>query len=97
MTCDSEVEPKKIAHNHPNAKVQLHIATEDDTGGEEGNMKFGTTLKNRRHVLECAEELDVQIIGVKFHISSACKESQVYVYALMLDVCLTWLKNLASQ
>ncbi|NP_001349942.1 antizyme inhibitor 1 isoform X3 [Rhinopithecus roxellana] len=45
-------------------------------------MKFGTTLKNCRHLLECAKELDVQIIGVKFHVSSACKESQVYVHAL---------------
>ncbi|KAB1258106.1 Antizyme inhibitor 1 [Camelus dromedarius] len=65
MTCDNEVELKKIARNHPNAKVLLHIATEDNIGGEEGNMKFGTTLKNCRHLLECAKELDVQIIGVK--------------------------------
>uniref|UniRef100_A0A8C7A493 Antizyme inhibitor 1 n=1 Tax=Neovison vison TaxID=452646 RepID=A0A8C7A493_NEOVI len=64
------------------AQVLLHIATEDNIGGEEGNMKFGTTLKNCRHLLECAKELDVQIIGVKFHVSSACKESQVYVHAL---------------
>uniref|UniRef100_A0A8B9WW49 Antizyme inhibitor 1 n=1 Tax=Bos mutus grunniens TaxID=30521 RepID=A0A8B9WW49_BOSMU len=71
-----------IARNHPNAKVLLHIATEDSIGGGEGNMKFGTTLKNCRHLLECAKELDVQIIGVKFHVSSACKESQVYVHAL---------------
>nr|XP_026239099.1 antizyme inhibitor 1 isoform X3 [Urocitellus parryii] len=82
MTCDSEIELKKIARNHPNAKVLLHIATEDTIGGEEGSMKFGTTLKNCRHLLECAKELDVQIIGVKFHVSSACKESQVYVHAL---------------
>lgn len=82
MTCDSEIELKKIARSHPNAKVLLHIATEDNIGGEEGNMKFGTTLKNCRHLLECAKELDVQIIGVKFHVSSACKESQVYVHAL---------------
>ncbi|XP_036292554.1 antizyme inhibitor 1 isoform X3 [Pipistrellus kuhlii] len=82
ITCDSEVELKKIARNHPNAKVLLHIATEDNTGNEEGNMKFGATLKNCRHILECAKELDVQIIGVKFHVSSACKESQVYVHAL---------------
>ncbi|XP_076767399.1 antizyme inhibitor 1 isoform X3 [Arvicanthis niloticus] len=45
-------------------------------------MKFGTTLKNCRHLLECAKEFDVQIIGVKFHVSSACKEYQVYVHAL---------------
>uniref|UniRef100_A0A8C5KX51 Antizyme inhibitor 1-like n=1 Tax=Jaculus jaculus TaxID=51337 RepID=A0A8C5KX51_JACJA len=68
MTCDSEIELKKIAQHHPNAKI------------------FGATLKNCRHLLECAKELDVQIIGVKFHVSSACKESQVYVHALC-DAC----------
>lgn len=50
----------------PSLRVLLHIATEDNIGGEEGNMKFGTTLKNCRHLLECAKELDVQIIGVKW-------------------------------
>lgn len=49
----------------PSLRVLLHIATEDDIGGEDRNMKFGTTLKNCRHLLECAKELDVQIIGVK--------------------------------
>ncbi|KFO20046.1 Antizyme inhibitor 1 [Fukomys damarensis] len=82
MTCDNEIELKKIARNHLNAKVLLHLATEDGSGGEEGSMKLGSTLKNCRHLLECAKELDVQIIGVKFHVSSACKESQVYVHAL---------------
>ncbi|KAM6171738.1 antizyme inhibitor 1 isoform 1-T2 [Erethizon dorsatum] len=82
MTCDNEIELKKIARNHSNAKVLLHLATEDDSGGEEGSMKFGSTLKNCRHLLECAKELDVQIIGVKFHVSSACKEPRVYVHAL---------------
>lgn len=67
--------------------VLLHIATEDNIGGEEGTMKVGTSLKNCRHLLECAKELDVQIIGVKFHVSSACKESQVYVHALFDARC----------
>ncbi|XP_074056952.1 antizyme inhibitor 1 isoform X1 [Macrotis lagotis] len=82
MSCDNEVELKKIARNHPNAKLLLHIATEDISGDEESNMKFGTTLKNCRHLLECAKELDVQIVGVKFHVSSSCKEPQVYIHAL---------------
>ncbi|XP_077023523.1 antizyme inhibitor 1 isoform X3 [Tamandua tetradactyla] len=82
MTCDNEIELKKISRNHPNAKVLLHIATEDNSGGEENSMKFGTTLKNCRHLLECAKELEVQIIGVKVHVSSACEISQVYVHAL---------------
>nr|XP_028592185.1 antizyme inhibitor 1 [Podarcis muralis]XP_028592186.1 antizyme inhibitor 1 [Podarcis muralis]XP_028592187.1 antizyme inhibitor 1 [Podarcis muralis] len=82
LTCDSELELKKIARNHPNAKLLLHIATEDINGEEEMNMKFGTTLKNCRHLMECAKELNVQIVGVKFHVSSSCKEIQVYKHAI---------------
>ncbi|XP_054840468.1 antizyme inhibitor 1 [Eublepharis macularius] len=81
LSCDSELELKKIARNHPNAKLLLHIATEDN-GGEEMNMKFGTTLKNCRHLMECAKELNVQIVGVKFHVSNSCKEPQVYKHAI---------------
>ncbi|CAD7684556.1 unnamed protein product [Nyctereutes procyonoides] len=87
MTCDNEVALKKIACNHPNANILLRIAAEDNIGGKEGKLKFGTTLKNCRHLLECAKELDVQIIGVKFHASSACKESQVSVHALSDAEC----------
>ncbi|XP_061460660.1 antizyme inhibitor 1 isoform X1 [Rhineura floridana] len=82
LTCDSELELKKIARNHPNAKLLLHIATEDINGDEEMNMKFGTTLKNCRHLMECAKELNVQIVGVKFYVSNACKETQVYKHAI---------------
>uniref|UniRef100_A0A8D0GPV6 Antizyme inhibitor 1 n=1 Tax=Sphenodon punctatus TaxID=8508 RepID=A0A8D0GPV6_SPHPU len=87
MTCDNEIELKKIARNHPNAKLLLHIATEDISGEEEVNMKFGTTLKNCRHLMECAKELEVQIVGVKFHISSSCKEPQVYIHAISDTRC----------
>ncbi|XP_053914970.1 antizyme inhibitor 1 isoform X2 [Cuculus canorus] len=82
MTCDNDIELKKIARNHPNAKLLLHIATEDITADEEMNMKFGTTLKNCRHLMECAKELGVQIVGVKFHISGSCKELQTYIHAI---------------
>ncbi|XP_069076688.1 antizyme inhibitor 1 [Pleurodeles waltl] len=81
MTCDSESELRKIARNHPCAKLLLHIATEDLTE-EEVNMTIGTTLKGCRHLLECAKELSVDIIGVKFHVSSTCKAPQAYIHAL---------------
>ncbi|NXB32807.1 AZIN1 inhibitor, partial [Eulacestoma nigropectus] len=82
MTCDNDIELKKISRNHPNAKLLLHIATEDITAGEEMNMKFGTTLKNCRHLMECAKELGVQIVGVKFHVSGSCKDLQTYIHAI---------------
>uniref|UniRef100_A0A0B8RV28 Antizyme inhibitor 1 n=1 Tax=Philothamnus irregularis TaxID=1899461 RepID=A0A0B8RV28_9SAUR len=82
LTCDNELELKKIARNHSNAKLLLHIATEDINGDEEMTMKFGTTLKNCRHLMECAKELNVQIVGVKFHVSNPCMESQTYKDAI---------------
>ncbi|KAM9279065.1 antizyme inhibitor 1 isoform 2-T3 [Cariama cristata] len=82
MTCDNDTELKKVARNHPNAKLLLHIATEDISADEEMNMKFGTTLKNCRHLMECAKELGVQIVGVKFHVSGSCKELQMYIHAI---------------
>lgn len=69
MTCDNESEMKKIARNHPNAKLLLHIATEGITGEGEMNMVFGSTLKNCRHLLECAKECGVQVIGVTLNLA----------------------------
>ncbi|KAG8570297.1 hypothetical protein GDO81_011200 [Engystomops pustulosus] len=82
MTCDNEAELKKIARNHPNAKLLLHVATEGISGDEEMNMVFGSTLKNCRHLLECAKEYNVQVIGVKFHVSSSSRDPQAYTHAL---------------
>ncbi|KAM4705816.1 antizyme inhibitor 1 [Rhinophrynus dorsalis] len=82
MTCDNETELKKIARSHPNAKLLLHIATEGITGDEEMNMTFGTTLKSCRHLLECAKELNIQVHGVKFHVSSSSNDPQAYIHAL---------------
>ncbi|MEE6463380.1 hypothetical protein FKM82_005888 [Ascaphus truei] len=86
MTCDNETELKKIARNHPNAKLLLHIATEGINGDEEMNMKFGTTLKGCRHLLECAKELKIQVIGVKFHVSRS-NDLQAYIHALSDSRC----------
>ncbi|KAM9308649.1 antizyme inhibitor 1 [Gastrophryne carolinensis] len=80
VTCDNETELKKIARNHPNAKLLLHVAIEGISGDEDMNMVFGSTLKNCRHLLECAKECSVQVIGVKFDVSS--KDPQAYTHAL---------------
>ncbi|KAM3928303.1 antizyme inhibitor 1 [Leptodactylus fuscus] len=82
MTCDNEAELKKIARIHPNAKLLLHVATEGISGDEEMNMVFGSTLKNCRHLLECAKECSVQVVGVKFHVSSSSRDPQAYNHAL---------------
>ncbi|MGH0131133.1 UNVERIFIED_CONTAM: hypothetical protein FKN15_034171 [Acipenser sinensis] len=82
LVCDNEPELMKIARNHPSAKLLLHIATEASSEGEEMSMDFGSTLKNCRQLLECAKELGVEVVGVKFHISSSCKDLQAYTHAV---------------
>ncbi|XP_006636176.2 antizyme inhibitor 1b [Lepisosteus oculatus] len=82
LVCDNETELRKIARCHPNARLLLQIATETHSEGEEMSMAFGSTLKNCRHLLESAKERGVQVVGVKFHISSSCKDMRAYTHAL---------------
>lgn len=78
MTCDNETELTKIARNHPNAKLLLHLATEDVSEDGEMSMKFGATLKSCMHLLEFSKELGVNVVGVKFHTSWSWKDSITY-------------------
>ncbi|KAE8605065.1 hypothetical protein XENTR_v10014956 [Xenopus tropicalis] len=82
MTFDSEVELMKVARNHPNAKLVLRIATDDSKAVCRLSVKFGATLKTSRLLLERAKELNVDIIGVSFHVGSGCTDPQTYVQAV---------------
>ncbi|XP_068136404.1 ornithine decarboxylase [Hyperolius riggenbachi] len=82
MTFDSEVELMKVARNHPNAKLVLRIATDDSKAVCRLSVKFGATLKTSRLLLERAKELNVEIIGVSFHVGSGCTDPQTFVQAV---------------
>ncbi|XP_053565660.1 ornithine decarboxylase [Bombina bombina] len=82
MTFDSEVELMKVARNHPNAKLVLRIATDDSKAVCRLSVKFGATLKTSRTLLERAKELNVEIIGVSFHVGSGCTDPQTFVQAV---------------
>lgn len=82
MTFDSEVELMKVARNHPNAKLVLRIATDDSKAVCRLSVKFGATLKTSRTLLERAKELNVDIIGVSFHVGSGCTDPQTFVQAI---------------
>ncbi|XP_075717222.1 ornithine decarboxylase [Rhinoderma darwinii] len=82
MTFDSEVELMKVARNHPDAKLVLRIATDDSKAVCRLSVKFGATLKTCRTLLERAKELNVEIIGVSFHVGSGCTDPQTFVQAV---------------
>ncbi|NP_001279896.2 antizyme inhibitor 1 [Callorhinchus milii] len=82
MSCDNDVELLKIARNHPSAKLLVDIATTDSSTENEMSMKFGATLKNCRHLLESAKKLGIQVVGVRFHVSTLAGSREAYLHGL---------------
>ncbi|XP_063300600.1 antizyme inhibitor 2-like [Pelobates fuscus] len=82
MTFDNEVELSKISRNHPNAKMVLRIATDDSKSSGRLSVKFGAPLKACRHLLEMAKNLNVEVIGVSFHVGTGCSDPQVYAQSI---------------
>ena len=82
MTFDSEIELMKVARAHPKAKLVLRIATDDPKAVCRLSVKFGATLKTSRLLLERAKELNIDVIGVSFHVGSGCTDPETFVQAV---------------
>lgn len=82
MTFDNEVELSKVSRNHQNAKMVLRIATDDSKSSGRLSVKFGAPLKSCRRLLEMAKNLNVDVIGVSFHVGSGCCDSKAYVQSI---------------
>ncbi|KAI5611984.1 antizyme inhibitor 1 [Silurus asotus] len=87
LVCDNEAEMRKIARCHPNAKLLLQVYAAG-CEHEETAMPFGCTLKDCRHLLECAKELGLNVTGVKFHVPSCCVELEAFTHAVSDARCL---------
>ncbi|XP_054993459.1 ornithine decarboxylase-like [Sorex araneus] len=85
MTFDSEVELMKVARAHPKAKLVLRIATDDSKAICHLSVKFGTS----RLLLEGAKELNIDVLGVSFHVGSGCPDTETFVQATS-DACCTF-------
>ncbi|NIG61815.1 antizyme inhibitor isoform X3 [Pontoporia blainvillei] len=88
MTCGNEVTLKKLARDHPNAKVLLRIATEDNIGGEEESQVYVHALSDARCAFDMAGEfgftmnmLDIGFTGTEFRL-----EEVNHVISPLLDV-----------
>ncbi|XP_069827479.1 antizyme inhibitor 2 isoform X3 [Dendropsophus ebraccatus] len=82
MTFDNEVELSKVSRSHPNAKMVLRIATDDSMSSSRLSVKFGAPLKSCRHLLEMAKNLNVDVVGVSFHVGSGCSDPKAYVQSI---------------
>jgi len=84
MTFDSEDELKKISIYHPYAKLVLRILVDDSKSKLPFGSKFGCPKDNLSGVFNLAKILNLNIIGISFHVGSCCGNAASYADAIVL-------------
>ncbi len=82
MTFDNEVELYKIKLYHPYAKLVLRIKTDDSNSTLKFSTKFGASLSDAKLFLEKAKSLDLEVVGVSFHVGSKCNDTATWMNTL---------------
>lgn len=83
MTFDNADELYKVARAHPGAKLIVRILTDDSKSLCAFGIKFGAPLVTVPGLLAKAKELNLDVVGVSFHVGSGCYDPSVYADALM--------------
>ena len=85
MTFDNIDELLKIKLLHPDAKLVLRLLV-DNKDHHKSKMpfgfKFGCPMRDVKNVLEFAKYLELDVIGVSFHVGSGCFDATAYSDAL---------------
>lgn len=82
MTFDNSDELHKISRVHPNAKCVVRILTDDSKSLCAFGIKFGAPLATVPALLKTAKELNLDIVGVSFHVGSGCYDPSTYMDAI---------------
>ncbi|WVR05836.1 hypothetical protein IAU60_002862 [Kwoniella sp. DSM 27419] len=82
MTFDNADELYKIKRLYPSAKLVLRILTDDSKSLCRLGLKFGAPLDTCPGLLKLARQLDLNVIGVSFHVGSGCKDPMQFADAI---------------
>lgn len=83
MTFDNADELYKVARSNPRAKMVVRILTDDSKSLCAFGIKFGAPLSTVPSLLAKAKELNLDVVGVSFHVGSGCYDPSVYMDAIM--------------
>ena len=72
LTFDSETELHKIKIHHPKAKLILRIKVDDSSSRCKFGIKFGCEIENIQSMLNLIKVLELNLVGVSFHVGSNC-------------------------
>jgi len=82
MTFDSSHELYKIKLYHPGAKLVIRIQVDDSKSKCKFNCKFGVRLDEVKELLQHAKFMELDVVGVSFHVGSGCSDCNVFKSAL---------------
>ena len=81
-TFDNMDELYKMKKFHPDCKLVIRILTDDSKSVCQLGIKFGAPLQNVPALLAKARELELDVVGVSFHVGSGCYDPEAYRDAL---------------
>lgn len=82
MTFDNADELYKISECYPEAKLILRIITDDSHSVCKFSTKFGAPMPVVPNLLALAKELQLDVVGVSFHVGSGCMSAQSFADAV---------------
>ena len=82
MTFDNADELYKTKKFFPDAELFLRILTDDSTSLCRLSDKFGASLDIAKALLTLAKELDLNVVGVSFHVGSGASDPQSFAKAV---------------
>lgn len=82
MTFDNADELYKTKALFPDADLFLRILTDDSTSSCRLSLKFGASLDGTQELLSLAKALDLNVVGVSFHIGSGASDPQSFAKAV---------------
>ncbi|XP_055944177.1 ornithine decarboxylase-like [Argiope bruennichi] len=82
MTFDNETELHKIKKVYPDAKLVLRIKVDDSGSILKLSLKFGAEYDEVAHLLDVAKDLDLQVVGVSFHVGCNCQDPLAFHKAI---------------
>ncbi|KIW25857.1 uncharacterized protein PV07_08994 [Cladophialophora immunda] len=74
MTFDNTDELRKIKECYPEAELVLRILTDDSASACRLSTKYGASLEYAEELLGLAKALDLNLVGVSFHIGSGASD-----------------------
>lgn len=83
MTFDNSDELRKIKDCYPEAELVLRILTDDSTSLCRLSAKYGASLHDAKDLLRLAKDLELNIVGVSFHVGSGASDPNSFGKAVM--------------